>query len=225
LLGVAVLIPGRYAWLKIADTGHGMSAETLERIFDPYFTTKAQGEGSGMGLSVVQGIIRSLNGAVCVDSVVGQGSTFNVYLPALEGMGAVDHRDQKSVVGGQEHILFVDDEVLLTSMISQMLSQMGYHVTAYNNPLEALEQFRLTPEQFDLVISDVTMPQMGGHDMAEKMMKIRPGLPVLLCTGYNANVSETMASSIGARALIYKPLVRHELSTAIRNILDDRSAA
>ncbi|MGD9364088.1 MAG: response regulator [Desulfobacteraceae bacterium] len=216
---------GHYALLKVADSGHGMSAETLERIFDPYFTTKAQGEGSGMGLSVVQGIVRSLNGAVCVDSVVGQGSTFNIYLPAVKIKNLQVQQQPNAIVGGGEHILFVDDESLLTRMISQLLSKMGYHVTTNNNPVAALEQFRNAPEQFDLVISDVTMPQMAGPDMAKEMMKIRPDLPVLLCTGYSANISEQMASNIGARALMYKPLVRDKLSAAIRGALDKRSAA
>lgn len=178
-----------------------------------------------MGLSVVQGIIRSLNGAVCVESAVGKGSTFNIFLPAVEMPDLQKPHQPNTIVGGREHILFVDDETLLTRMISQLLSKMGYHVTAYNNPLEALEQFRNAPQQFDLVISDVTMPQMAGPDMAREMMKIRPDLPVLLCTGYSANITEQTASNIGARALMHKPLVRDELSAAIRSVLDERTAA
>jgi CheY-like chemotaxis protein len=202
-----------------------MSAETQERIFDPYFTTKAQGEGSGMGLSVVQGIVSSLNGTVSVDSVVGKGSTFNIYLPAVETQDLQVQEQPNTIVGGREHILFVDDELPLTRMISQLLSKMGYRVTTYSNPVAALEQFRNAPEQFDLIISDVTMPQMAGPDMAREMMKIRPALPVLLCTGYSAKITEQMASNIGSCALIYKPLVLDELSVAIRSALDKRSAA
>ena len=222
---VAGLKPGPYAWLKVEDTGHGMSAETLERIFDPYYTTKAQGDGTGMGLSVVQGIVNGLKGAIHVDSDVGKGSRFNIYLPALDKMDSDRRPDTASIVGGREHILFVDDELLLTNMVSQMLSNMGYHVTTCNNPADALALFRHGPEKFDLIISDVTMPEMGGHEMVEEMMKIRPDLPVLLCTGYSENITEKIASNIGVRALMHKPLVRHELSSTIRDILDDRSAA
>ena len=221
----AELKQGPHACLRIVDTGHGMSAEILERIFDPYFTTKAQGEGTGMGLSLVQGIVRSLNGVISIDSAVGKGSTFDIYLPVLEKTDSVFHQDRKSVVGGREHILFVDDELVLTQMMSQMLSKMGYHVTPHNSPIEALEQFRHAPERFDLVISDVTMPDMDGPDMAREMIKIRPDLPIVLCTGYSANINEKTASNIGVRDLLHKPLVRHELSTTIRRVLDNRSAA
>jgi PAS domain S-box-containing protein len=216
---------GLYAWLRVEDTGHGMSTETMERIFDPYYTTKAQGDGTGMGLSVVQGIVKGLKGTIRVDSVVGKGSKFNIYLPALDDVDFDSHTDTTSIIGGREHILFVDDELLLTNMVSQMLTNMGYHVTTSNNPADALKLFRHGPEQFDLIISDVTMPEMGGHDMVQEMMKIRPDLPVLLCTGYSENITEKIASNIGVRALMHKPLVRRELSSTIRSVLDDRSYA
>lgn len=222
---VVGLKPGPYAWLRIEDTGNGMSAEILERIFDPYYTTKAQGDGTGMGLSVVQGIVNGLKGAIHVDSAVGEGSRFNIYLPALDKM-ASDRRPVKaSIIEGREHILFVDDEFLLTNMVSQMLSNMGYHVTTRNNPADALDLFHHGPEKFDLIISDVTMPEMSGHEMVQEMMKIRPDLPVLLCTGYSESITEKIASNIGVRTLMHKPLARHELSSTIRHILDNRSAA
>jgi PAS domain S-box-containing protein len=219
---------GVYAWLRIDDTGCGIPDNILERIFDPYFTTKPQGEGSGMGLSVVQGIVRSLKGVICAESVIGEGSTFHIYLPVLEKMEQTDSTDPKqkdSIASGREHILLVDDESALTAMISQMLSKLGYHVTTFNCPLEALELFRHTPEQFDLVLSDVTMPQMAGHEMAGEMIKIRPDLPVILITGYSDSISGEKAASIGIRDLIHKPLGRHELLVTIRNILDNKSAA
>jgi CheY-like chemotaxis protein len=196
----------------------------LERIFDPYYTTKAQGDGTGMGLSVVQGIVKGLKGTISVDSTVGKGSQFNIYLPAQDEMDFDSDSDTASIVGGRERILFVDDELLLTNMVSQMLTNMGYRVTTRNNPSDALKLFRHGPEQFDLIISDVTMPEMGGHDMAREMMKIRPDLPVLLCTGYSESITERIASNIGVRALMYKPLVQHELSSTIRGVLDDCSA-
>jgi PAS domain S-box-containing protein len=216
---------GTYARLRVEDTGHGMPPETLERIFDPYFTTKPQGEGTGMGLSLVQGIVRSMNGAVCVDSAPGNGTRFCIYLPALEEKAVVTDQFIEPVVRGREHILLVDDELFITRMISQVLTNLGYRVTPYNSPVEALVQFRDAPEQFDLVISDGTMPQMAGYEMAEEMMNIRPDLPVLLCTGYSEEINEKMASNIGARALLYKPLTRQDLSATIRKILDCRPAA
>jgi len=221
----AKLKQGTYARLWVEDTGHGMSAETIERIFDPYFTTKPQGEGTGMGLSVVQGIVRSLDGVICVDSALDKGTRFDIYLPALEKMKLVKHARIEPIASGREHILFVDDELRITRMISQMLSNLGYHVTPHNSPEEALELFRHAPERFDLVISDVTMPKMAGHDMAREMIKIRPDLPVLLCTGYSESINEEITSRIGVRALLYKPLTRHELSATIRGVLDCRSVA
>jgi signal transduction histidine kinase/ActR/RegA family two-component response regulator len=219
------LKPGPYVWLRVEDTGHGMSAETLERIFDPYYTTKEQGDGTGMGLSVVQGIVNGLKGVIYVDSAIGKGSRFNIYLPALDKVASDSHPDVQSIVGGREHILFVDDELPLTNLVSRMLSKIGYHVTTCNHPADALTLFRHHPEQFDLIISDVTMPEMGGHEMAREMLKIRPDLPVLLCTGHSESITEKIASNIGVRALMYKPLVQYELSSTIRNVLDDRPAA
>lgn len=219
------LKPGPHVLLQVKDTGHGMSTETMERIFDPYYTTKSQGEGSGMGLSVVQGIVRGLKGTITVKSGIGKGSTFNVYIPALDSQDSVFHQEEPPVVGGRERILVVDDELPLTRLMTKMLSNMGYLVTTHNNPVEALAQFRHAPEKFDMVISDVTMPQMAGPEMAREMLKIRPGLPLLLCTGYSESISEKVAANIGVRALVHKPLVRHELCSAIRSVLDKKSAA
>jgi PAS domain S-box-containing protein len=214
---------GPYARLKVSDSGHGIPVENMERIFDPYFTTKAQGEGNGMGLSVVQGIVSSLGGIISVDSEPGKGTTFNVYLPAMVETDTVEkEQGSKSIVNGREHILFVDDEEQITSMISQMLSRLGYHVTAFTSAQKALDEFSRSPEQFDLVISDVTMPNMAGHELAQEIRKIRPDLPILLCTGYSENINEEIAMSAGARDLLFKPLNRHELSTSIRSVLDYR---
>jgi CheY-like chemotaxis protein/two-component sensor histidine kinase len=221
----ASLKHGAYARLRVEDTGHGMSAETIERIFDPYYTTKPQGEGTGMGLSLVQGIVRNLEGAIRVDSVPGKGTRFDIYLPAMGKLELVNNTHIESIASGRENILFVDDELLITRMISQMLSNLGYHVTLRNCPVEALELFRHAPDRFDLVISDVTMPQMAGHELAREMIKIRPDLPVLLCTGHSDSINEEISSHIGVRALLYKPLTRHDLSTTIREVLDRRSVA
>ncbi len=221
---------GRYASLGVADTGHGMSAGTLERIFDPYYTTKNQGEGSGMGLSVVQGTVRSLNGVITANSIERKGSTFTVYFPLMDKPAyqdgdedaSEDDQDVEPFVGGNEWILFVDDEMSLITMVDRMLSKMGYCVITKSSPLEALEHFRRNPEQFDMVISDVTMPQMAGPEMVREMLKIRPGLPAILCTGYSDRIDDKEALSMGVRALIYKPLTKYELSSTIRSVLDNQ---
>lgn len=215
---------GAYTRLRVKDTGHGMPPETVERIFDPYYTTKAQGEGTGMGLSVVQGIVNRLNGVIGVDSAPGKGSTFDVYLPALDVTKPHKLQSTKTIEEGHEHILFVDDELPLTRMISQMLSKLGYQITPQNSPVEALELIRCDTGRFDLVISDVTMPQMSGYELAIEIQKISPDLPIVLCTGYNKSVNEATAFSAGARALLFKPLTRHDLSTTIRRVLNDSKA-
>ncbi|MEJ2155233.1 MAG: ATP-binding protein [Desulfobacteraceae bacterium] len=211
---------GAYARLRVKDSGHGMPPETIERIFDPYYTTKPQGEGTGMGLSVVQGIVNRLGGVIWVDSTLGKGTIFDIYLPTLEVIKTDKKHETKSVYGGKEHILFVDDEPPITRMISQTLSNLGYQLTPYNSPVEALKLFQSFPERFDLVISDVTMPQMTGYELTREILKIRPDLPVILCTGYDKSVNEESALDVGARALLYKPLTRQDLSATIRNVLN-----
>ena len=214
------LMPGRFFMLSITDTGHGMTRDILDRIFDPYFTTKDQGDGTGMGLSVVQGIVHSMNGAVTVESTPGKGTTFRVYLPVMEKQSRKREVFDGIVEGGKEHILLVDDEKAITQMGRQMLERLGYTVTVRNSSLEALELFRNAPDRFDLILSDMTMPQMTGDQLADAIMNIRHDIPVVLCTGYSDQINQEQAGAKGIRALLFKPIVKHELAAAIRRVLD-----
>ena len=220
----ANLMPGAYFDLCIRDTGHGMKPEIMERIFDPYFTTKNQGDGTGMGLSVVQGIINSMRGAVTVASAPTKGTTFHVYLPILEKQEQLKEEYNGPLERGTEHILLVDDEIALTHMGSQMLARLGYQVTVRNSSVEALALFQTAPERFDLVLSDITMPQMSGDSLAQEIMRIRPGTPVILCTGYSNQISHEQAKAKGIHGVLSKPIVKHELAASIRNVLDKKPA-
>jgi PAS domain S-box-containing protein len=219
---LANLMPGPYFDLCIRDTGHGMTREVMERIFDPYFTTKNQGDGTGMGLSVVQGIINSMRGAVTVESAPDKGTTVHVYLPVLEKQDQPKEKYHDPLTGGTEHILLVDDETALTHMGRQMLERLGYQVTVRNSSVEALALFRTAPERFDLVISDMAMPQMTGDTLAREIMRIRPDIPIILCTGYSDQISQEQAKDKGIHGLLYKPILKHELAASIRSVLDKK---
>jgi len=214
------LQPGRYVRLEVSDTGHGMTRDTVDRIFDPFFTTKEKGQGTGMGLSVVHGIVESHGGAITVYSEPGRGSSFHVYLPALEG-GEEAHREPLGPVpGGTESVLFLDDEKALVEMGKQLLERLGYTVVGRSSSIEALEAFRAQPDKFDLVITDMTMPHMTGDALARELMRIRPAIPIILCTGFSEQISEEKAAAMGIKGYIMKPLVIRELAQAIRKALD-----
>jgi len=210
---------GDYLKLSVIDTGKGISAEDLARIFDPFFTTKPKGEGTGMGLSVVHGIVTGLGGLILVDSTPGEGSRFDVYLPALPKETAAAAAEEKSLPTGSERILFVDDEVFQTDMLKHLLGLLGYKVETRNNGLDAIALFEQDPDAFDLVITDMIMPKMTGDQLSEKLLAIRPGLPIILATGYSEGFSEAKAKALGLRAYALKPLVMEELSKLIRQVL------
>lgn len=216
------LSPGQYVRLTVSDTGHGMPREIIDRIFDPYFTTKQQGEGTGMGLSVVQGIVSSMGGIIHVTSTQQKGSKFSILLPSIEKQAIRVETGGEQMVGGSEHILFVDDEIAITQMGRQTLERIGYRVTVRTNALEALELFRNAPHRFDLIISDVTMPHMAGKQFAEEVFRIRPDMPLIMCTGYSDQISKETAAAIGVKALLYKPLIRNDLAVTLRGVLDGR---
>jgi len=210
----------RYAKLTVSDTGHGIEPAILARVFDPFFTTKRQGEGTGLGLSVVYGIVKSCGGAIDISSERGRGTTVTVYLPLIEAYGAAHQAAKAEIRGGRERILFVDDEPLLIELGTRILHSLGYEVTARTSSIEALELFRVRHRDFDLVLTDMTMPNMTGADLAREIMAIRPDTPVILCTGYSEIMTEQKAREMGIRSFIMKPVNRSDLGTVIRDVLD-----
>ncbi|MBP1749397.1 MAG: sensor hybrid histidine kinase, partial [Deltaproteobacteria bacterium] len=212
--------PGDYVTLTVRDTGPGMKPEVLERIFDPFFTTKLQGEGTGLGLSVVHGIVKSHGGFIKVESEPGKGSVFSIYLPKLERQEAIAPREELSVMGGKECILFIDDEDILVELNSERLTQLGYEVVATTSSIEALEIFKKDPRKFDLVITDYTMPDMTGVDLARKFLKVRSDIPIVLCTGYNDDISSDKAKRAGIKEFLLKPQDKRQLDLTIRKVLD-----
>ncbi len=211
---------GPHVRLTVTDTGCGMDPETLEHIFDPYFTTKEVGEGTGLGLSVVHGIVRTHDGTITVESKPGKGTTFHVYFPVIEKDEKIQEEDEGPLPTGSEHILFIDDEPVLVDLAKQMLEHLGYEVTTKSGSLEALELFREQPNRFDLVITDTTMPHMTGDRLAEEFMKIRADIPIILCTGYSKRISKEKAKEMGIKAFVMKPLVMRTLAVTMRKALD-----
>jgi|GEM_PF-2541258 len=217
------LKPGLYLKLTVTDTGQGMDAATLERIFEPFFTTKQEGMGTGMGLSVVHGIVKSHGGAITASSQPDQGSIFSVYLPLMAGeAGEQQSQDTRPLPTGTESILFVDDEEALVDVGRQVLELLGYQVTRKTNSQEALELFRAAPGDFDLVVTDQTMPGLTGADLSGEILKIRPDIPIILCTGFSAQISPEKAKALGVRRLVMKPLVAREIAEIIRVVLDEK---
>jgi two-component system, cell cycle sensor histidine kinase and response regulator CckA len=218
------LQPGFYLELTVSDTGCGMSAATLERIFDPYFTTKEPGEGTGLGLAVVQSIVKNHGGTITAESEPGKGSSFHVFLPAIkEDVEPIYTAQIRPMLPGEnERILFVDDEELLASLGKQVLEALGYSVVIQTNGLEALETFRLRPYAFDLVITDMTMPGLTGRELAGEVMAIRPEIPIILCTGYSESIDQKTAMEAGIRGFIMKPMLIRELSDLIRKVLKEK---
>ena len=215
------LNPGKFVRLTVSDTGHGMSPEVIERIFDPFFSTKKQGEGTGMGLSVVHGIVKSHGGTLTVDSTPGQGSVFKAFFPAIESEWVSDNEPADLMVTGSERILFVDDEAFQADIAEQMLSRLGYRLTTRTSSVEALELFMQSPEKFDLVITDMTMPHMPGDVLARELISIRPDIPIIVCTGYSDRIDTDIANDIGIRELVMKPVVMKEIAQSIRRVLDE----
>ncbi len=215
------LTPGNYLKLSVSDTGSGIPEEILNSIFEPYFTTKGMGEGTGMGLSVVQGIVEKYGGEIFVKRQIGRGTTFSVYLPASAPKEKDATKTLKKISTGNERILVVDDEPAILKMESQMLSQLGYKVTSQGSSVEALNLFKSKPQEFDLVITDMTMPQLTGDLLAAEMIKIRPDIPVVLCTGYSKHINEKSALKIGIKALVNKPVAKNHLADTLRKVLDE----
>jgi len=195
----------------------------VDRVFDPFFTTKQSGEGTGLGLSVVHGIVRSHGGIVAMASEEGKGATFDVFLPAVEWTTDPESSIDKSLAGGTERILFVDDEPPLVNLGKEMLESLGYHVVARTSSIDALEAFKAGADRFDLVITDMTMPHMTGDRLAGELMAVRPDIPVILCTGFSARMDEKRAAAVGIRAFLAKPILKQDMARTIRRVLNEKA--
>ncbi len=221
LVSVPDVQPGNFVQLSIGDTGSGIKPEIQARIFDPYFTTKEAGKGTGMGLAIVHGIAKSYGGFITCHSEIGAGTVFEISLPAIFEQVAPEAQEVQLIPVGSERILFIDDEEILAKMGQTMLERLGYKVTVQMNSIEALAVFKDQPEAFDLVITDQTMPGMTGFDLARRMLQIRPDLPIILCTGYSSQISEDKVRSYGIKGFALKPLARKNIAVLIRKILDE----
>lgn len=214
--------PGPYLKLTVKDTGLGMPPDVLNRIFEPYFTTKEKGAGTGLGMAVVHGIVKSHNGIIKANSKPEKGTTVHVFFPIIDKEANSEKESPIPLPYGKEHILFIDDEPALTDLGKQMLIKLGYEVVTRSNSVEALELFRINPGLFDLVITDITMPNMTGDRLAKELLKIRPDIPIILCTGYSARISKENAKELGITAFAMKPLVMQDLAIVVRKVLDGR---
>ena len=219
LLEHAQTKPGQFAQLSVKDTGTGIPAEILGKVFDPYFTTKETGKGTGMGLAIVHGIVKNYQGFVTCSSEPGNGTVFHVFIPLLDDTPIQQSQGTDLIEFGNEHILFIDDELVLAEMVKNMLERLGYRVTLRTSSIEALTTFQNHPETFDLIITDQTMPGMTGSDLSRRILQIRPTMPIILCTGYSNLISEEKVRSLGIKELAMKPLAKRELAMLIRKVL------
>ncbi len=213
--------PGKYIHLQIKDTGKGIAKENIHNIFTPYFTTKDKGKGTGLGLAVVHGIVQSYRGNIIVHSASGQGTSFEILIPATHQQAQPLPIAGEAVSGGKEHILFVDDEPMLVDIGRQLLTSLGYQVTATTSSIEALSLFRQNPANYDMLISDITMPGMSGDKLADKCMEVRKDVPVLLLTGFSEKLKAKSAEDLGVAGLIFKPVEKSRLAATIHDIFNN----
>ena len=218
------ITPGVYFQLTVADTGHGISPEIMEKIFDPYFTTKKIEEGTGLGLSVSQGIVKSCGGEITVESKLNKGSIFKVYLPEISSNTLKEEDKVIELPTGSQCILFVDDEPALVDMGQQRLSRLGYQVEGYTSSVKALSQFQANPSRYDLVITDMTMPIISGDRLARRLIEIRPDIPIILCTGYSRQISNERASACGIRSLLMKPITIKAMAETVKQVLSHKNS-
>jgi len=214
------VLPGWYVELSVSDSGPGIAPEIKDRIFDPFFTTKEIGKGTGMGLAITHGIVTSYGGFITCESEPGNGTVFHVFFPVIEQNISPVSKVVETTPSGKERILFVDDEEMLANLGKTMLEPLGYEVTIQTSSLEALHAFQSQPDQFDAVITDLTMSGMTGIDLARRMLQIRPELPIILCTGYSSLISEEKARSLGIKGFAMKPIARKDIATLLRRVLD-----
>jgi PAS domain S-box-containing protein len=223
LAGIADVSPGLFVELRVSDTGRGLDKATVERIFEPYFTTKGIDKGSGMGLALVHGIVQGCGGFIKVESNPDEGSTFHVYFPAIEEKVAeVEEEKEVPLLHGSERILVVDDEEVIVGVYQATLERLGYKVTPHCSSEKALAVFQASPDSFDLIITDQTMPHLSGSELAKKVLKIRPDIPIILCTGYSSMISEKQAQEIGIQKFVMKPVIGTDLAIITREVLDKK---
>lgn len=211
---------GEYLCLCISDTGEGMNSETLDRIFEPFFTTKEVGKGTGLGLSVVHGIVKTHNGEIVINSELGKGTNVSIYFPVQNDSKNITREESFMPSKGSESILIVDDEVSITKMLQKLLQKFGYMVNIVNNSKEAIGIFKAAPEQFDLIITDLTMPDVTGLDLAKEFQEIKKGIPIILISGYATDITKETMNMYNIKEIMVKPLILKELTAKIRNILD-----
>ncbi len=215
--------PGPHLLLTVQDTGYGMPPEVLDRIFEPFFTTKGLGEGTGMGLAVVHGIIADHHGRITATSTPGAGTTMSIVLPLLAPAAAPDEElpSVAPLKPGQGHVLLVDDEASLVALGKELLEEFGYEVTTRTSSLDALEAFRAAPGRYDVVITDQTMPNLSGEALAREILRIRSDIPILLCTGFSHTMREEKSREMGIRKFLMKPLLRHDLLLALQEVMGE----
>ncbi len=214
--------PGEYIELTVTDTGAGIVPDVIAKIFNPYFTTKSIGKGTGMGLAIIRGILKRYDGTITVDSQLGKGSTFHVYFPVVENDILTEMQEDADLPMGKERILFVDDEELLADTGKDILERLGYHVTVRLSSVDALATFQNTPNKFDMVMTDQTMPDMTGSDLARRMLQIRPDIPIILYTGYSTLIDEKSAKAMGIKEFVLKPITKRVISKLIQKVLDTK---
>lgn len=219
-------MPGSYVKLEVRDTGLGMDEDTLAKIFDPYFTTKQPDEGSGLGLAVVDGIVKKHNGFINAFSKSGQGSTFQVFFPCAMDDNTSDtlHKKQMDLIKGTEKIMLVDDEIDILDTTQTILEKQGYRVTTFLDGMSAFKAFEKRPDFYDLVLTDMSMPNMAGDKLSAELIKLRPDIPILLCTGFSETMSEEKALSLGIKGFLLKPIMMKDLSQKIREVLDENKS-
>ncbi len=213
--------PGDYLCLSVRDNGRGIERAVLPRIFEPFFTTRQEENGTGLGLSIVQGIVERYDGIITVESIVDQGTVFYVYIPLFKPTAIETLHFEPTTPGGKERLLFVDDEATFVELGTDLLTQLGYHVTGKTDSLEALKVFSATPEAFDLLIVDLIMPQLTGISLIMRIRDIRPDIPIILCTGFSGHLDEEKVKNVGIGRVILKPLILKEIANAIRDLLDE----
>jgi CheY-like chemotaxis protein len=216
----AGMTPGLYMKVVVRDTGTGISPGIIDKIFDPFFTTKKLGEGTGLGLSVVHGIVRQSNGHITAESEPGLGSTFSVYFPKVTEVRTADAVGDDVLPRGDERILFIDDEEALVEMGEDILAELGYEVTSRTSSREALSLIKEDPRRFDLVITDQTMPDITGIELAREILALRADMPIIMCTGFSQLVDAPEAKAAGIKAFAMKPMTKREIARTIRQVID-----